>query len=207
MWFKTVVLSLYVALAAASCMDDLVSQMPSCARRCLDDDFKMARCDINDHSCHCTKIHGITNGSASCISTACSSDEQKDVTKIITEVCLDVTHEVDPDTLNSALHSLASVAGSAVADLTSATGPAFTSAVGAASDAFTSATAAAGDSFASATAAAGGIYTSASTAVGDVVGGATHGAGSPATSTPAAANQATVGIGIVGAVAMFALAL
>ncbi|KAH8165469.1 hypothetical protein CIB48_g2767 [Xylaria polymorpha] len=207
MRFKTVTLSLYAALAAASRMDDLVSQMPSCARECLDVDSKTVGCDTNDHRCQCTNIYGITDGSAPCISTGCTSDDQKEITKIITEVCLDVAHEVDPDTFSSALHSLAGVAGSAFADLTSAMGPEFTSAIGAAGDTFTSATAAAGDSFASATAAAGDVYTSATAGVGDVLSSATHGTASSTTSAPAAANQATVGMGIVGAAAMFALAL
>ncbi|KAI0451157.1 hypothetical protein F5B21DRAFT_487882 [Xylaria acuta] len=196
MRFKIVVTSFFAVLATASRMDDLVSQMPPCARKCVEEDSQKAGCAIDDHRCQCTKIHGIADGSAPCISAGCSSDDQKETTKITTEICLDVAHEVGTGAFNSAMHSLAGVAGSAFAGVTSAVGPAFTSATGAAGDTFTSATAAIGDAYASATA-----------AVGDVLGSATHDTASPATSAPAAGNRASVGMGVVGAAAVFALAL
>ncbi|KAI0466706.1 hypothetical protein F4859DRAFT_518760 [Xylaria cf. heliscus] len=199
MRFKIVVLPLFVALAAASRMDDLVSQMPSCARKCLDEDSKNAGCDIDDYRCQCTKIQEINNSSTSCISTSCSSDDQNKATQITTEICLDIAHEVDTDTSGSAMHSLAGVVGPVFASITSAVGPEFTSAAGAASDLYTSATADVGDTFTSATAVVGGVYASATAVVGGVF-------GSPV-STQAAAHQVTVSMGIVGAAAVFAFAL
>ncbi|KAI8944134.1 hypothetical protein F4801DRAFT_247032 [Xylaria longipes] len=204
MRFKTVGISLFAVLAAAGHMGDLVSQMPACARKCLDEDSKKAGCAIDDHRCQCTKIPGIADGSAPCISTGCGSEDQKETTKIATEICLDVAHEVGSGTFNSAIHSLAGDVGSAFEGATSAIGSEFTSATGAAGDIFTSATAAVGDAYTSATAAAGGAYTSATAAVGDVLGGD---AASAATSTPTAANQFIVCMCIVGTAAVFALAM
>ncbi|KAI1756292.1 hypothetical protein F4782DRAFT_485586 [Xylaria castorea] len=206
---KILVLSLFAVLTAASRIDDLLSQMPACARKCFDEDSKKAGCATDDHRCQCTKIYSITDGSAPCISTGCNSEDQKETTKIATEICLDVAHDIGTGTFNSVMHSLAGVAGSAIAGLTSAIGPAFTSATGAAGDTFTSATAALGDVYTSATAVAGDTYTSATAAVGDVLDSATPSTAPPATSTsaPAAANQVIVGMGIVGAAAVFALAL
>ncbi|KAI1744992.1 hypothetical protein F4680DRAFT_172189 [Xylaria scruposa] len=196
MRFKTLAISLFAVLTAASCMDDLISKVPECARKCFDEQSKNTGCAIDDYKCQCTEVQGITSGISPCISTSCNSEDQKETTKIATKICLDVHHKNGTGTFHSAMHSLASVAGSAFASMTGAMGPEFTSATGAAGDTFTSATAAIGDA-----------YTSATAVVGDVLGSATQGTASPTSSTPAAANHVTVGMGMVGAAAVFALAL
>ncbi|KAI0855946.1 hypothetical protein F4860DRAFT_494816 [Xylaria cubensis] len=207
MRFKTLITFLFPVLAAASCMDDLISKIPECARKCFDDQSKNTGCAIDDYKCQCAKIRSITDSSAPCIPDSCNSDDQKVTIMIALEMCLDVRHENGTGTSHSAMHSLASVAGSAFAGLTSAMGSEFTSATSAAGDTFTSATADIGDAY-SATAVVGDAYTSATAAVvGDIPAGATHGTASPTSSIPAAAYQVTVGMGIVGAAVVFALAL
>ncbi|TRX97275.1 hypothetical protein FHL15_002069 [Xylaria flabelliformis] len=196
MRFKTLIISLFPVLAAASCMDDFISRLPECARKCFDEQSKNTGCAIDDYKCQCTKIRDVTDGSAPCISDSCNSDDQKGTTKIASEMCLDVRHENGTGTSHSAMQSLAGVAGSAFASLTSAMGSEFTSAASAAGDTFTSATAGIGDT-----------YTSTTTVVDDIPTGTTHGTASPTSSTPAAANQVTVGMGIVGAAVVFAFAL
>ncbi|KAI0554393.1 hypothetical protein F4679DRAFT_525917 [Xylaria curta] len=196
MRFKTFIISLFTAVTAASCMDDLISKVPECARKCFVEQSKNTGCAIDDYKCQCTEIQGISDGPAPCISTSCNSEDQTETTKIITEMCLDVHHKNGTGTFHSAMHSLASIAGSAFASMTSAMGSELTSATGAAGDTFTTATAAIGDA-----------YTSATAVIGDVLSSATHGTASSTSSTPAAANQVTVGMGMVGAAAVFALAL
>ncbi|KAI0189154.1 hypothetical protein EV127DRAFT_112330 [Xylaria flabelliformis] len=218
MRFKTLITFLFPVLAAASCMDDLISKIPECARKCFDEQSKNTGCAIDDYKCQCAKIRGITDSSAPCIPDSCNSDDQKVTIIIALEMCLDVRHENGTGTSHSAMHSLASVAGSAFAGLTSAMGSEFTSATSAAGDTFTSATAALGDDFTSATAVVGDTftsatadigdaYTSATAVVGDIPAGVTHGTASPTSSIPAAADQVTVGMGIVGAAVVFALGL
>ncbi|KAI1163049.1 hypothetical protein F5B18DRAFT_621788 [Nemania serpens] len=189
MQFRTVALSLFVALAAADHISDLASQVPSCAQPCLASGAQKAGCDATDYKCQCSKALDITSNSALCVSTSCSSDDSANAYKTTTELCLAVAGQAGSDSLSSAIDSLTSAVGGAVTKATDAAGSAFTSATGAAGSAFTSATGAAGSAITSA------------------VGSASAGAVPPATSTPAAANQAVAGMGMVGAAAFFALAL
>ncbi|KAI0427604.1 hypothetical protein F5Y09DRAFT_315713 [Xylaria sp. FL1042] len=179
MQFKTVVLSLFVALAAADSLDDLAAQIPSCAKTCIDDGAKKAGCASTDYTCECSNITSITANAFSCVSSSCSADDLQKTTDATTSLCLAVAQQVGGDAYSSAINSLTSAAGSALSSATAAVG---------------SATGSAGSAFTSATAAAGSSLTSAAT-------------GASPTATPAAANQAVAGMGMVGAAAMFALAL
>ncbi|KAI0879052.1 hypothetical protein GGS24DRAFT_277683 [Hypoxylon argillaceum] len=217
MQFKTAALSLFVALAAADSISDLAAQIPSCATSCLNDGAKQAGCATTDYTCQCTNIASITSSSGLCIATACSSDDLQKTSQATTNLCLAVAEQVGGDTFTSALDSLTGAAGSAFTSATGAIGSAFTSATGAAESAITSATGAAGSAFTSATGAAGSALTSATGAAGSALTSATGAAGSvlssatdaavTPTSTPAAANQAVAGMGMVGAAALLALAL
>ncbi|KAJ8120399.1 hypothetical protein O1611_g10376 [Lasiodiplodia mahajangana] len=75
MQFKTVALSLFVAIAAADDISDLAAQVPSCAQSCLSDGAKKAGCSTTDYTCQCSNITSITANSALCVSTSCSSDD------------------------------------------------------------------------------------------------------------------------------------
>ncbi|KAI3326847.1 hypothetical protein HD806DRAFT_419076 [Xylariaceae sp. AK1471] len=188
MQFKTVVLSLFVAAAAAKSIDEIVAEIPSCAKPCLDDGSTKAGCAVDDHKCQCTNIDALTSNSIICISTGCNKDDLATTSQVTSELCLAVAQQVGDDTISSVVQSITSAAGSAFSEATSAAGSALTSATGAAGSALTSATGAAGSAFTSATGAAGSATPS-------------------ATQTPAAANQAVAGMGMVGAAAIFALAL
>ncbi|GAP84600.1 putative CFEM domain-containing protein [Rosellinia necatrix] len=195
MQFKTAALSLFVALAAADSIDDIAAKIPACAKTCLNDGSTAAGCAVSDHKCQCSEIDAITKNSILCITSSCDGDDLNETTKVTTELCLAVAQQVGDDTFSSAVDSITSKAAGA-----------FTSATGAAGSAFTSATGAVGSAFTSATGAAGAAITSATGAAGDAISSAIDDTPSP-TSTPAAANQAAAGLGMVGAAAMFALAL
>ncbi|KAI0098871.1 hypothetical protein GGR51DRAFT_536718 [Nemania sp. FL0031] len=199
MQFKNVALSLFVAIATADSISDLAAQIPSCAQSCLSDGAKKAGCSTTDYTCQCSNIASITSNSALCVSTSCSSDDLTETSKVTSELCLEVAQQVGGDTFSSAFDSLTGAAGSAFTSATAALGSLATEATGAAGSAFTSATGAAGSAFTSATAAAGSALSTATDA-------AATGSTSP-TATPAAANQAVAGMGMVGAAALFAMAL
>ncbi|KAI1274563.1 hypothetical protein F5Y07DRAFT_211215 [Xylaria sp. FL0933] len=179
MQIKTVALSLFVALASADSLADLAAQIPSCAKSCIEDGAKQAGCASGDYNCECTNLTAITTNSITCVSSNCSSDELQKTSDATTALCLQVAQQAGDDAYSSAFNSLTSAG---------------------ASD-YTSATAAAG----SATKSAGSAFTSATAAAGSSVSSALSSA-SP-TATPGAANQAVAGMGMVGAAAMFALAL
>ncbi|KAI8633614.1 hypothetical protein F5Y19DRAFT_470856 [Xylariaceae sp. FL1651] len=182
MQFKTAVLSFFVAAAVAQSVDDIVAEIPACATKCLDDASTKAGCAVSDHTCQCQNIDAITKNGIVCVSQACSSDDTQKTAQVTTDLCLAVAQQVGGDTFSSALSSATAAAGSALTSATGAAGSAFTSATGAAGSALTSATGAAGSS--------------------------THVTSTPTpTATPAAANHAAAGMGMVGAAAMFALAL
>ncbi|KAI1113560.1 hypothetical protein F5Y14DRAFT_417588 [Nemania sp. NC0429] len=186
MQFRTVALSLFVALAAADNISDLAAKVPSCARPCIASAAEKAGCDATDYKCQCGKALEITSNSALCTTTSCSKDDTNEAYKSTTDLCLAVAGQAGSDALSS---------------FTSAVGGAFTSATGAVGSAFTEATGAAGSAFSSATDAAGSAFSSATDAAGS--------AASP-TPTPGAANHPAVagmGMGMVGAAAVFALAL
>ncbi|KAI0967396.1 hypothetical protein F4678DRAFT_252186 [Xylaria arbuscula] len=197
MQFKTVAISLFATLVAAESIDQLAADIPSCAKTCIDNSAKQAGCDTTDYTCQCTNLTDITSNSLQCISSGCSTDDLTKTSEATSALCLAVAKQIGGDTYSSAIDSLTSAAGSAIAtasaalsSATDAAGSAFTSATGAAGSAFTSATGAAGSAFTSATGTADSSATSASP-----------------TATPAAANQAVAGMGMVGAAAIFVLAL
>ncbi|KAI1199392.1 hypothetical protein F5X97DRAFT_322366 [Nemania serpens] len=181
MQFRTIAISLFAALVAADHISDLASQVPSCAQSCLASAAQKAGCDATDYKCQCGKAGDITGNSALCLTTSCSSDDAAATYKKTAELCLAVAGQVGSDNLSSAIDSL--------------------------SGAFTSATGAAGSAITSATGAAGSAITSATGAVGSALTPTRTGSLPPATPTPAAANQGVAGMGLVGAAAIFALAL
>ncbi|KAI0394302.1 hypothetical protein F5Y17DRAFT_428461 [Xylariaceae sp. FL0594] len=198
MQFKTALLSLFVALTTAQSIDQIVAQFPACAKPCLDSASKSAGCDVNDHKCQCSKIDDITSDSVLCLAQQCSSDELQTASKVSGELCVAVAGQSGGDEISSIVQSITSKVGGAITSATGAAGGAFTSATGAAGGAFTSATGALGSAFTSATDAAGGltIQTSIPTPTA-----------TPSPKPSGGAGHAGAGLGMVGAAAMFALAL
>ncbi|KAK8085361.1 hypothetical protein PG997_006632 [Apiospora hydei] len=74
MQFKTIVLSAFVALAAAESIQELVAQIPACTKKCLDDASKQIGCDASDNKCQCGKLDDLTAKATPCI-IACTDDD------------------------------------------------------------------------------------------------------------------------------------
>ncbi|KAI0528310.1 hypothetical protein F5B22DRAFT_584566 [Xylaria bambusicola] len=113
MQFKTIALSLFVAVVAAESVDQLVKQIPSCATTCLNDAAKKAGCAVDDYKCQCDKILDITTDAIPCVSGACSGDDLTKTSQVTTQLCLAVAQQVGDDTYSSAIESLTSSIGSA----------------------------------------------------------------------------------------------
>jgi hypothetical protein len=75
MQVKTVVLSLFVAVAAARSIDEIVADIPSCAKPCIDSASTKAGCAIADHNCQCNKIGELTSDSVVCVSQGCDAGD------------------------------------------------------------------------------------------------------------------------------------
>lgn len=74
-FFSTIVISVLVALSAAANTQDLVSQIPACAKTCLNNAAKNAGCDVSDIKCQCEKLIQMTGDARPCISSGCSVDD------------------------------------------------------------------------------------------------------------------------------------
>ncbi|KAI1172754.1 hypothetical protein F4777DRAFT_581609 [Nemania sp. FL0916] len=184
MQYKTLALAFFAGLVAADQISDLAGQIPKCAGVCLTDGAKQAGCAGTDYKCQCSNIAAITKSSTLCVSQACNSDDLANTLKFTSELCAAV-----------AAQEGGSAASSAIASVTSAVDSAFSSATAGAGSAFSSATDAAGSAISSAISSASSTASSA-------------GSAAPSSTSPAAAHHtAAAGLGMVGAAAMFALAL
>ncbi|KAI0537179.1 hypothetical protein GGR58DRAFT_360637 [Xylaria digitata] len=178
MQFKAVAIPLFMALAAAQTfmlnddIDDLITQIPSCPRKCLDDANNRSSCDADDHVCQCDNTEKITNPALSCLSDCTLKDQQK-ANQVGADICRAVRRAQDKS------------ASASVAASTSGTATA------------------AGTTITTATTTAAATATVANNAPAD-----TNNDTAPSpTPSSAAVNQAVAGMGMVGAAAMFALAL
>ncbi|KAI1814007.1 hypothetical protein GGS20DRAFT_440289 [Poronia punctata] len=131
MQYKTLLLSIFVAAAAAKSIDEIVSEIPSCAKPCLDDASKDAGCDVDDHKCQCKSIDAITKSALVCLTTKCEGEDLKTASKVSGELCLAVAGKDGGDKITSAVDHVTSAAGGAFTSATGAAGSAFTSATGA----------------------------------------------------------------------------
>lgn len=75
MQFKTLALALLASAAAADSVQELVSELPACAKKCLDDASAQIGCSATDVKCQCGKFTDLTDAAIGCLSLTCSSDE------------------------------------------------------------------------------------------------------------------------------------
>ncbi|KAK8045407.1 hypothetical protein PG993_005431 [Apiospora rasikravindrae] len=109
MQFKTIVLSAFVALAAAESIQELVAQIPACTKKCLDDASKQIGCDASDNKCQCGKLDDLTAKSTPCI-IACTDDDMSKTIELSGKICA----KVGGAQVGSAVSSLASGASTAI---------------------------------------------------------------------------------------------
>ncbi|KAK8069844.1 hypothetical protein PG994_006460 [Apiospora phragmitis] len=103
MQFKTIVLSAFVALAAAETIQELVAQIPACTKKCLDDASKQIGCDTTDNKCQCGKLDDLTSKATPCI-IACTNDDMSKTIELSGKICA----KVGSAQIGSAVSSVAS---------------------------------------------------------------------------------------------------
>ncbi|OTA53948.1 hypothetical protein K449DRAFT_469653 [Hypoxylon sp. EC38] len=120
MQFKTLAVALFAAAVSADSLQELISQIPSCAKPCLDDASTKIGCSTTDNKCQCSKIDDLTTQAIGCVSTSCSADDLTETTQLSTQICLAVAQDVGGATYSSVLSSAGAAATSAIASLTGA---------------------------------------------------------------------------------------
>jgi hypothetical protein len=76
MRYSLFMVALLATAAYAQDVATLVGQIPACAINCLTPAITAAGCTLTDYACQCGKGHdAILSGSATCISTGCSTDD------------------------------------------------------------------------------------------------------------------------------------
>ncbi|ETS81142.1 hypothetical protein PFICI_06144 [Pestalotiopsis fici W106-1] len=110
MQFKTVAISLFVAVAAAS--DDitsLVTQVPDCALTCLITGASDIGCTVTDYTCQCSKAAELQASAGPCIDAACSTADQETALTISQEICEAVGITADTTSVGSSSNSTATM--------------------------------------------------------------------------------------------------
>lgn len=67
MKFSLALSTLLVAMASAASSADLISQVPECAKPCLDQALASAGCGTGDFACACGKVSELTPTASSCL--------------------------------------------------------------------------------------------------------------------------------------------
>ncbi|KAK7991671.1 hypothetical protein PG996_013310 [Apiospora saccharicola] len=109
MQFKTILISAFVALAAAESIQDLVAQIPACTKNCLNDASKQIGCDSSDNKCQCGKIDDLTKNATPCI-IGCQNDDMSKTLELSGKICA----KVGGAQVGSAVSSLASEASTKI---------------------------------------------------------------------------------------------
>ncbi|KAI1086564.1 hypothetical protein F5B19DRAFT_131349 [Rostrohypoxylon terebratum] len=121
MQFTTLALALFAAAVSAQSTAQLISQIPSCAKPCLDDASTKIGCSTTDTSCQCSKIDSLTTQAIGCVSISCSADDLTQTTKLSAEICASIASDAGSAAASSAVSSAGSAATSVIASLTGAT--------------------------------------------------------------------------------------
>ncbi|KAI1336704.1 hypothetical protein F5Y15DRAFT_418772 [Xylariaceae sp. FL0016] len=123
MRFQTAILSVIFAAAAttAQSVDELVSQIPTCAQPCLADASEAVGCSATDSACQCNHSTDVQKNAIVCVSSSCSEDELNNLLSLTTQICKAVAS-------GSASSAVASATGSGNSTVSSATLTASTSA-------------------------------------------------------------------------------
>ncbi|KAI1466216.1 uncharacterized protein F4812DRAFT_100326 [Daldinia caldariorum] len=114
MQFKTLAVALFAAAAAAESVQELISQIPACAKPCLDSASTKIGCSTTDSKCQCSKIDDLTQESITCVSTSCDSDGLTKMTKLSGEICAAVAADAGGAAASSLISSASAAATSAI---------------------------------------------------------------------------------------------
>ncbi|XXH04153.1 hypothetical protein Hte_010566 [Hypoxylon texense] len=110
MQFKTLAVTLFAAVAAAQSITELISEIPTCAKSCLDNASTAIGCSTTDAQCQCSKFDDLTKEAITCVSTSCSTDDLTKTTKLSAQICAAVAEGAG----SAAASSIVSSAGAAI---------------------------------------------------------------------------------------------
>ncbi|KAI1395586.1 hypothetical protein F4819DRAFT_181127 [Hypoxylon fuscum] len=121
MQFKTLAIAFFAAAAAAESLQELIAEIPSCAKPCLDDASTKIGCSTTDNSCQCSKIDDLTKEAITCVSTSCNSDDLTKTTKLSAQICAAVAVDAGGAAASSIVSSAGAAATSAINSITGST--------------------------------------------------------------------------------------
>ncbi|RYP74126.1 hypothetical protein DL771_003184 [Monosporascus sp. 5C6A] len=102
MQIKTVAFSLFASLAAAQSVQELLEQIPSCARPCLANASRTIGCAVDDNACQCRNADELTSEAIFCVSTDCAPQDLGTTTTVSTQICLLIAKQAGSDAAESA---------------------------------------------------------------------------------------------------------
>ncbi|ROV95738.1 hypothetical protein VMCG_07641 [Cytospora schulzeri] len=94
MQFKTIAISTFIGLAAATSstdVSDLTNELPSCSLLCLVSGASSAGCGATDYTCQCENQAVITSGSTECLTQSCSAAEIGTTKRVSNQICDAIT--------------------------------------------------------------------------------------------------------------------
>ncbi|KAM0809183.1 hypothetical protein AB5N19_09526 [Seiridium cardinale] len=115
MQFKNLAFSLLVAVAAADSVDQLVTQIPSCALTCLISGSSKVGCAVTDYACQCNNASALQDDVTPCVSSSCSASDAATALTVSGEICV----AVGVTSVTSGIASATSAAGSAASSISS----------------------------------------------------------------------------------------
>ncbi|KAI2775672.1 hypothetical protein F4815DRAFT_450051 [Daldinia loculata] len=114
MQFKTLAIALFAAAVTAESLQELISEIPSCAKPCLDSASTKVGCSTTDNKCQCSKIDDLTQEAITCVSTSCNTDDLAKTTKVSGEICANVAVAAGGAAVSSVISSASAAATSAI---------------------------------------------------------------------------------------------
>ncbi|KAI2618106.1 hypothetical protein GGR54DRAFT_184933 [Hypoxylon sp. NC1633] len=127
MQFKTFAFALFATAVAAQSLQQLISEIPPCAKPCLDSASTKVGCSTVDNKCQCSKFDDLTKEAITCVSTSCSVDDLTKTTKISSQICAAVASGAGSSAVSSVVSSANGAATSALNSLASSATAATTS--------------------------------------------------------------------------------
>ncbi|KAI0383330.1 hypothetical protein F5Y04DRAFT_32804 [Hypomontagnella monticulosa] len=114
MQFRTLALTLFATAVAAQSAQELIAEIPSCAKPCLDSASTKIGCSTTDVKCQCGKIDDLTSEAITCVSTSCNTDDLSKTTKLSAQICGAVALGAGGDAVTSLVSSASAAATSAI---------------------------------------------------------------------------------------------
>ncbi|KAI1394375.1 uncharacterized protein F4822DRAFT_424854 [Hypoxylon trugodes] len=130
MQFKTFAIAFFAGAVAAQSAQQLISEIPSCAKPCLDKASQAIGCSTTDNKCQCSKMDDLTTQAITCVSSECSVDDLTKATQLSAQICAAVAEDAGGAAATSAVSSASAALTSAVGDIVGTATPTATPGAG-----------------------------------------------------------------------------